>query len=635
MTHEEFDRLVAQVENRFRGRPAALRYRVLLWALLGYGGLLLSFLIILAVAALLVGYTYREDLVGRVMGGLVALLILLGGGWMTLRALCLRLPEPEGEELKRAELPGLFDLLDRLQSQMNSVGFDRVLLVGDCNAAVVQSPRLGLLGWPRNFLLIGLPLCEGVSAAELRAVLAHEFAHLSREDGRLSHWLYRLRRSWDELHRQLSENRNLGFGRRRSVTYWFFDWFWPRFNAHAFVLSRINEFEADGQAARVTDRDALASALMRLRLLNHHLEQTTWPEIWQLANTRTQPPPEVYQLVSANLRQGPKPEDLERWTLEAFRIYTSTTDTHPCLTQRLAALQASAPSWSCKTSIVSAPSAAEELLGPHLPELRRRLGQRWTREVTKSWNERHARAGALESRLTALDRAVPLELIDVDALWDRAWALMDLKGGGEAEDLLRQILRIRPSHQGANFHLGRLLLEKGDAQGESLLERVMEDDEGSVPRACELLHDYYRRAGRADRAVEIETRMDRYHQDLRASQQERSSVGRGDELIPHGLSTEELEPLRRVLQEDPAILRADLVQKRLRSFPKQRMFVLIVYPKPAWHRLPSHDREWAVVHRISALLNLPGRTVVLPPSGTHRPVARQASRVPSAEVWRR
>lgn len=634
MTHEEFDRFVAQIEREFQGRPTALRSRVLLWALLGYGGLLLAFLVLFAVAGLFVALTQGGGIEARVVAGAAAVLILLGGGWMTLRAVCVRLPPPEGEELKREDLPRLFEVLDDLRSRMNSAGFDRVLLVGDCNAAVVQVPRLGLFGWSRNFLLIGLPLCEGVSAPELTAVLAHEFAHLSREHGRMSHWLYRLRRSWDELHRSLAESSQGRLNRAHPLTFKFFQWFWPRFNAYAFVLSRINEFEADGQAAAVTHRDALASALVRIRLLNHQLEQTTWPEIWRLANRQAEPPAEVYQLLPASLREGPKPEDLERWMVEAFRIYTSNSDTHPCLTARLGALGAAAPSSPFKSSITASPSAAEELLGPRLAELRRRLGDRWAKAVLDDWRERHARAGALESRLTALDQAVPAERIDVDALWDRAWALMDLKGTGEIEELLRQILRFRPSHPGAAFHLGRLLLEKGDSQGEALLEQVMEMDQGAFLQACALLQDYHRRGGRPDKVAEIEARLDQYHQELAASQKERSSIGKGDELVPHGLSPQELEPLLQVLRQDHEVIRADLVQKKLRCFPRQRMFVLIVYPKPAWHRLPNHDRDWGLVNRISALLSLPGRTVVLPPSGSHRPVARQASRVPSAQIWR-
>ena len=54
----------------------------------------------------------------------------------------------------------------------------------DFNAGVREVPRLGLLGWPRTYLEIGLPLSMAVAQEEIRAILAHEFAHLSARHGR-------------------------------------------------------------------------------------------------------------------------------------------------------------------------------------------------------------------------------------------------------------------------------------------------------------------------------------------------------------------------------------------------------------------------------------------------------------------
>jgi len=73
------------------------------------------------------------------------------------------------------------------------------LITDDFNAAVVQIPRLGLLGWYRNTLLIGLPLMKALTRQQLAAVLAHEFGHLAGGHGRLGNWVYRLRFGWARL----------------------------------------------------------------------------------------------------------------------------------------------------------------------------------------------------------------------------------------------------------------------------------------------------------------------------------------------------------------------------------------------------------------------------------------------------
>jgi hypothetical protein len=50
-----------------------------------------------------------------------------------------------------------------MRRQMKGPRFHRVLVVDEVNAAVVQRPAFGLVGWPRNHLLLGLPLLEALS----------------------------------------------------------------------------------------------------------------------------------------------------------------------------------------------------------------------------------------------------------------------------------------------------------------------------------------------------------------------------------------------------------------------------------------------------------------------------------------
>lgn len=635
MTHEEFDQLVKGVEAGVGRNPSALRWRVLQLALIGYAGLLFWLLVIVLIAGAFFTAMYWTDWQGKLVCGLAGVVILFGGGWVALRALLVRVPPPEGRLLTREEVPQLFSLLDDLQQQLRSAPFHQVLLVDECNAAVVQVPRLGVLGWSRNYLLLGLPLLDGLSRDEVRAVLAHEFAHLSREHGRLSHWLYRLRRSWEEVFSQLSRPQIRGEVSMRPLAVKYLDWFWPRFNAHAFVLSRSNEYEADAQAARVAGQDHIASSLVRLRFLSRQLDENVWPDVWQIANEQAVPPDDVFVRLRDGLRAGPKADERGRWWEEAFRITTSNHDTHPCLTERLRALGV-VPRWSAgEIATAAAPSAAESLLGAKLEPLRADVHQLWRQEVATRWRERHARAGALSHRLTSLAQAVPDPSADADSLWDQARTLIDLRGDKPAEPLLRQILALRPDHLPANFHLGRLLLEAGNSEGETYLQRVMREDEGAVPQACALLHEHHRRAGRTAKVREIEACLDRYEKELAASQKERSEVNASDTFIPHGLTETDIEAVCKVLAAEPEVVRADLAQKQLRHFPKQKLFVLCAHRRAPWHRIPNRDLDLALVRRLSQKIRVPGRVLVFPPSGGFSALARKLSGLPGAEVWRR
>lgn len=634
LTREQFDLLVRGVEERFANRPSDLRLRIAGLAALGYAGLLAGVLGAMLLAALFFGAMFYVDLEGKILLGLVGTVILVAGAWGTLRVLLVRLPPPAGHEVSRAETPALHSLLDELRAALRSAPFHCVLLTPACNAAVIQVPRLGVFGWPRNYLLLGLPLMEQLSPEEFRAVLAHEFAHLSREHGRFGHWIYRLRLSWEKIFEQMSRLPAQGGFSFRPLILKFVDWFWPRFNAHAFVLSRLDEYEADGIAARVTDAQHIATSLQRIALHHRHLSEGFWPEIWKAANSEPQPPPGIFARLRQALSAGPIPEDRARWMDQEFRLTTTNIDTHPCLTDRLRAL-GRLPENPARTPWTSPiPSAADTLLGSASDSIRAAVELQWRTECESNWRERHARATALNHRLSSIDQASAIPSADIDKLWDRARVLMELHDNEQAQPLLRDLLALRPDHAAANFHLGRTLLEKDNQDGEPFLERAAAGDTEFLPHACGLLHDHFRRLGRADKVRELAARLDRHDQQMAASHAERSSVSASDPLIPHGLSPDELAALREALSSEPGLALAELARKDLKHFPDQKLFLLCVRVRRRWHGLPNSDTEQALARRLSKRVHLPGRILVFAPQGSFRALARKLRMVADATVYR-
>ena len=660
MNREEFDRLVRRVEGGVGRSPAALRWRVAWLAMLGYGLLLSSLFVVMLVASGFFVVMYWADQQGKIICALLGTIVLIGGGWAALRALLVRVPPPEGLPLQPSQAPALFAMLEDLGRQLRCVPFHHVRLVSAHNAAIVQVPRLGVLGWSRNFLLLGLPLLDGHSTPEVRAVLAHEFAHLSRQHGRFSHWIYRLRRSWEVIFTQLTQPQAQGHLSLRPLLLRAINFFWPRFNAHAFVFSRANEYEADAVAARLAGADHIALALLRGALQDRMLDQNFWPDLWRLADVQPAPPEDVSLRLRDALRAEPSDEQVSGWLAEAFRVPTTNLDTHPCLKDRLLALgwpaaelapladsttqsDAATPTFpkdflrarGLSSAAAPQPSAAEVLLGTELERLRRDVGALWRDEIKTHWEARCAKAGLLSERLSTLEQIVPASSTDPDSLWDKAVVLLDLKGDEAAEPLLRQILSVRPDHLPAHFQLGRILLEKGRTEGEAHLERVMAEDDDAVPQACALLREHSRRAGRIDRLRDIDLKLDRYEKDLQASRAERREVTARDPLISHDLSKAELESLIDLLARESSLARADLARKELRYFPKQKLFLLCVYPRRRWPLISDSAAAQSLVQRLSKTVRLPGRVLVFRPAGSFRSLAKRLARVEHASIYRR
>lgn len=204
--------------------------------------------------------------------------------WMILRALWVRIDPPEGTEVEARQAPELFTMIDALRRQLGAPRFHHVLVTEGFNAGVVQSPRLGILGWHRNYLLIGLPLMKSLSVEQFKAVLAHEFGHLAKGHGRVSNWFYRQRLRWSRLMAVLEANESQG----RFLFRPFLKRFAPYFNAFSFPLARANEYEADATSVRLTAAARRGSSPDQ-RERRRKVAERYWPDVHKQADDQPKP----------------------------------------------------------------------------------------------------------------------------------------------------------------------------------------------------------------------------------------------------------------------------------------------------------------------------------------------------------
>lgn len=634
MTREEFDALVHRIDERLGSRPLALRVRVGLMVLLGYAGFLAWFMLLF-----LVGLAFSVGAVAVDTGPGLALLVagsllLTLGGLQAVELLWVPIKPSPGRALVAEEVPRLWETLSRLRVALRSRRCE-VLLSAEFNAGVQQIPRLGVFGWPRNYLFLGLPLLEALSEREFEAVLAHELAHLSAYDGRFSAWIYRLRRTWEPVFARLHQPATSRFGRAlRTSLIRFLDWYWPRFNAYAFVLSRTNEYSADRFACQWAGANSATSALWRIACQGRRIDEKFWPDLWRLANSQTQPPSDVTKRLADTIGQSPDAPDAWRWMDRAARTVTDNLDSHPSLSDRLRAMGVSLA--NCRTSgfpSPARPSAAEAWLGGRLDEIRKDVDAVWQREVDENWRRSYGRASCLQHNLASLEQVPRDPELDPDLLWDKAKAILGLEGPQAAAPLLRRLLTLRPTHSGANLVLGQSLLELGEPEGEGLLQRILDaDDDELIPQACDILARHFQSVGLTQRVQEVHHRLSRFEAAAAAAQRERGEVSVSDRFLPHELTSEEMAALHDVLDSDPDLGSAFLVRKELKYFTRQRLFVLCV--RSATSRWAFHGgRDEATANRLVPRIRLPGRVLVIASQPGFRALARKVVRSPGAQIY--
>jgi heat shock protein HtpX len=216
------------------------------------------YVLALAIAGALLFVPYAEvTYLDRVNGRLTLFCVV--GGLTILWSILPRVDkfEPPGPMLTPSTAPQLFTMINDVAQKTSQPRPENVYLLNDVNAFVTH--RGGFMGFgSKRVMGVGLPLIKGLSPAELRSVIAHEFGHYVSGDVALGPWIYKTRAAIGRTLQHLGNNWLL-----TTV----FNWYARMFMRMTTQISREQEFVADATAARVAGTASTISALKRVEVI--------------------------------------------------------------------------------------------------------------------------------------------------------------------------------------------------------------------------------------------------------------------------------------------------------------------------------------------------------------------------------
>lgn len=631
MDADRFKHLVARLESESAAAPGAYRLKVAALTLLGFAILALLFasvgfgLVVLAGLALLILFSGGGALLLLLKFGKVLLLLAIPLWYLVksgVQALFVRLPAPQGREITRTEAPALFEWLDRMRTQMKGPRFHHVLIVDDVNAAISQRPAFGLVGWPRNYLLLGLPLLESMPPEEALAVVGHEYGHLAGSHGHFSAFIYRLRHTWGTV-QAYSEHIQGWLGKLVAPL---IRWYGPYFNAYTFVLARADEYQADAASAQVVGVAHAAHALKRVNVVTprhqRFMEQTYDRILHEAA-----PPPDLMRRW-ADEAVAPMPlADAVRWLGLALDREGHFTDSHPTLRARLAALATPGEQAQDPPPALQGPSAAQVWLGPLTDTLRAEFQARWADQVAELWAERHALAQQQRQRLAALQ-------VQAVRSADETIEMVQLQRKLEPEtDLRAPLAAFNAEHADHALGLyleGTVRLDHGERDGLALLERVCLLDPEAIKPACQAAHAFLL-AQRDKAAAEVYAERWRERDALETRRQHQLNELDGkDQFSAHGLSDDTVSAIRALLagKAREHVAEAYLARRVIPADPAAVQWVMGLHLS-WWGRRRSKQTE--VVKRL-ARLEWPVPMVFVTLDGRYAPWLKKLRALAGARV---
>jgi Zn-dependent protease with chaperone function len=621
MTNEQYAALVARLEGMARGKPLRYRARVLFLAVLG-NAYFMVILILLASAMVSLALAITTAKVVAIK----ALIFIAPVFWVTLKSLHVKVNPPEGVPVGQRQAPELFAMLEELQNELKAPRCTQVLISDEVNACVAQVPRFGLFGGFRNYLVLGLPLLQALTANQLRAVLAHEFAHLAGGHTHFSRWIYNQRRRWGQLMEGLDQHdRRGGFLFRP-----FLKWYIPTFNAYSFPLARADEFQADAVAARITGASVVAETLTGIRAASHFVHEKYWPGIHEQVQAMPQPGFMPYSELPAKLDSGLDADSAQAWIDRDMAVATGIEDTHPALSDRLAAIGESP-----RLSRPAPGTSADALLGPLRDDIAKRFDRNWQDRVRSAWEQRHQEIQVDRQRLaTLVERQDSGETLTLQEAYDLA--LLNELVANDADKALAQLQTLHvtaPQDPTIMLTLAIRLLRRDDEEaGYALLEQAVETDERLMARNYEIRRDHCWRKGQVDEARGWQSKyVARMEMESRADTERNKLFLRDTFERLHGLSDEDLQMLKQDLAAIEGVKAAYIARKHVQHYPDRPCYVL-GYSVTSFFQLHSKAHADEVLKKIRENVRFPGETLIICVNGANRRFGKKLRRVSDSRL---
>ena len=561
------------------------------------------------------------------------------------RALTLRLPAPAGVRLTEEQAPRFFRMLKDISRSLDA----------PAPAAILISPEYALhleqglgsehgLPVAETVLVVGLPVLEALSPQQLRALVAHELAHLPTHERRFGGMILALRA-------RLAALRDAAEASALSQNFWsrlpdeaclgILDGIIDRLTPATFPAVRQHETEADAIAAAVAGRDFAASALLRRRIASSAFSRQFRDDCMQLAQSRPEPPADLFDSRAAQAAGPLNDIQIHAWLREEMDRKDNLAETHPPLWDRLRMMGFSLESLDDFRALLDQVQphralgeiASRFFLGDLAGDLRDSLSLDWRTSQARDWRARYETYETLRV-IAAESEASPAALpADPATLWQIALAIGNTRSWREARPIAERILELDPDHADANLLAGQFACEDGDPIGLELLERAMSASPASIPVACATAARFLDLQKQPDAAASYRSRSDRHIKLEESFADERSHARLRDSFVSASCPQPVAVALRHALELHASSVRtAYLVRKLVPGDEQRPLYVLgIERRRFLWENEELADR--LLLERISRVPGLPEGVLVCVASRDSQPMLSKWKSIPDAVIF--
>jgi hypothetical protein len=192
-----------------------------------------------------------------------------------------------------------------------------------------------------------------------------------------------------------------------------------------------------------------------------------------------------------------------------------------------------------------------------------------------------------------------------------------------------------PDHEQARYALGSVLLERDDPSGVEHIAWVCEREPEARIQGYDMLSRFCERHGRYEEAEAYMRQAWAAADLIELAIAERQMVEVRDQLLPHGLTPDEVQRLRQALERVPGVKAAYIARKDVHHLPEKPYYIVAVEMRLRWYWKHTAAQGRPVIGQALQAQSLRGPWRVFCGRLDYPYVWRKIKRVPGAELLRR
>ncbi|MEW5820073.1 MAG: M48 family metalloprotease [Cyanobacteriota bacterium] len=562
-TTKDYYNLISDLEPFAKEKPGEYRFRVVLLSLLSYVFLATIFIAGLFVILLLLILMLA---VGKASIACIKFLIpLFVVLYSIVKSLKIQFDKPFGLEVKREDVRPLYDMVDELRESLVVPKIHKILIDYSYNAYIAQIPRLGIFGFPQNYLVLGLPLMQSLTYEEFKSIVAHELGHLSEEHGKMSSKVYSIKQIWSNLLKRLEQESSVFLMPLLS----FARWYVPFYNAYTFALSRQNEYEADSLAAKLVGVENVGQAMINSYIKGMYHDTEYWSKFYKQAINNYNVPQKAITLLVRDIENALEIETANKNLDICLAEKSSFNNVHPSLTDRLKNI-----GYKPKIFKQSKSNAAIILLEKSHKDLVNKLDESWAYFNKPLWEQDYRYYQELKAISEKLIDKALKNTITLEEAWELAVSKHVLEGKEVALSLYEIVLDYAPDHSHACYRIGKILLSNGDENGIKYINKAIIKDYSLRENGLWELYNYFNNTRNMEKAEYYHQQYLDILEENDLAEIERLKPLENSDYKPHNLSEKDIALLVECFEKQVEVKKAYIALRELEYVPEKPYLVI-------------------------------------------------------------